>query len=104
MQPSAEPRPRLPHLNEHVFTTLADARRIVEAWRIDYNTVRPHGRLGRLPPAVQRWGAEHPRTDSTLQRGSFRGAGHPTSSSKSCSTSWSVRSTRTGGTKPFSAR
>ena len=39
-------------LNEHVFTTLADARRIVEAWRIDYNTVRPHGRLGRLPPAV----------------------------------------------------
>jgi putative transposase len=23
-----------------------------EAWRIDYNTVRPHGRLGRLPPAV----------------------------------------------------
>ena len=39
-------------LNEHVFTTLAEARRIVEAWRIDYNTIRPHGRLGRLPPAV----------------------------------------------------
>ena len=39
-------------LNEHVFTTPAEARRIVEAWRIDYNTVRPHGRLGRLPPAV----------------------------------------------------
>lgn len=39
-------------LNEHVFSTLAEARRIVEAWRIDYNTVRPHGRLGRLPPAV----------------------------------------------------
>jgi putative transposase len=39
-------------LNEHVFTTLAEVRRIVEAWRIDYNTVRPHGRLGRLPPAV----------------------------------------------------
>ena len=39
-------------LNEHVFTTLAEARRIVEAWRVDYNTVRPHGRLGRLPPAV----------------------------------------------------
>ena len=39
-------------LNEHVFTTLSDARRIVEAWRIDYNTVRPHGRLGRLPPAL----------------------------------------------------
>lgn len=39
-------------LNEHVFTTLAEAQRIVEAWRIDYNTVRPHGRLGRLPPAL----------------------------------------------------
>ena len=39
-------------LNESVFTTLAEVRRIVEAWRIDYNTVRPHGRLGRLPPAV----------------------------------------------------
>ena len=39
-------------LNEHVFTTLAEARQIIEAWRIDYNTVRPHGRLGRLPPAV----------------------------------------------------
>ena len=39
-------------LNEHVFGTLSEVRRIVEAWRIDYNTVRPHGRLGRLPPAV----------------------------------------------------
>ena len=39
-------------LNEHVFGSLTDARQIVEAWRIDYNTVRPHGRLGRLPPAV----------------------------------------------------
>lgn len=26
--------------------------RIVEAWPIDYNTLRPHGRMGRLPPAV----------------------------------------------------
>ena len=39
-------------LNENVFTSLAEVRRIVEAWRIDYNTVRPHGRLGKLPPAV----------------------------------------------------
>ena len=39
-------------LNEHVFATLSQARQIVEAWRIDYNTVRLHGRLGRLPPAV----------------------------------------------------
>ena len=39
-------------LNEHVLMTLVEVRQIVEAWRIDYNTVRPHGRLGRLPPAV----------------------------------------------------
>ena len=25
--------------NNHVFTTLAEARRIVEAWRIDYNPI-----------------------------------------------------------------
>ena len=31
-----------------------EARRIVEAWRIDCNTVRPHGRLGRLPSARPR--------------------------------------------------
>ena len=27
-------------LNEHVFSSLAQARHIIEAWRIDYNTVR----------------------------------------------------------------
>jgi len=41
-------RLRVECLNEHVFTTLAEARWIVEAWRIDYNTVRPHGRFGRV--------------------------------------------------------
>jgi len=33
-------------LNEHAFSSLAEARRIIEAWRIDYNTVRPHSSLG----------------------------------------------------------
>lgn len=37
-------------LNEHVFTTLAEARRIIEAWRVDYNTVRPHSSLNYLTP------------------------------------------------------
>ncbi|MEA2642113.1 MAG: hypothetical protein QOF51_3507 [Chloroflexota bacterium] len=37
-------------LNEHWFTSLADARRIVEAWRLDYNRVRPHSALGYLTP------------------------------------------------------
>jgi putative transposase len=39
-------------LNEHVFRSLSQARAIVEAWRIDYNTVRPHSSLGGLPPSV----------------------------------------------------
>ena len=38
-------------LNEAWFLSLADARRIIEAWRPDYNTVRPHSALGDLTPA-----------------------------------------------------
>ncbi len=38
-------------LNEHWFTGLADARFTIECWRRDYNEVRPHGSLGRIPPA-----------------------------------------------------
>jgi putative transposase len=37
-------------LNEHLFPSLAAARRIIEAWRTDYNTVRPHSSLGGLAP------------------------------------------------------
>ena len=39
-------------LNIHWFVSLPDARRRIEAWRLDYNLVRPHGSLGHLPPAV----------------------------------------------------
>lgn len=38
-------------LNEHWFTTLEEARRLLEAWRQDYNTARPHSSLGNLTPA-----------------------------------------------------
>jgi len=38
-------------LNEHVFLTLAEARETIEAWRHDYNHLRPHGSLGVLTPA-----------------------------------------------------
>src|SRR4051812_45658303 len=37
-------------LNEHWFVTLADAKATIEAWRVDYNGVRPHSSLaGRTP-------------------------------------------------------
>jgi putative transposase len=37
-------------LNEHWFTSLADARRILSTWRHDYNNVRPHMSLKNLTP------------------------------------------------------
>ena len=37
-------------LNEHLFASLAQARRIIEEWRIDYNTNRPHSSLNGLTP------------------------------------------------------
>jgi len=37
-------------LNEHWFLTLADARRLIEDWRVDYNRSRPHSSLGNLTP------------------------------------------------------
>jgi putative transposase len=37
-------------LNQHWFLDLADARRLIEGWRVDYNEVRPHSGLGGLPP------------------------------------------------------
>ncbi len=39
-------------LNSHWFLSLADARRAIEAWRVAYNTARPHRALGRRPPAT----------------------------------------------------
>jgi len=41
-------------LNEHVFKSLAHARQLIEAWRQDYNNVRPHGSLGHQTPAAYR--------------------------------------------------
>ena len=38
-------------LNENWFTDLGDARSKIEAWRWDYNWIRPHGSLGQEPPA-----------------------------------------------------
>jgi transposase InsO family protein len=37
-------------LNQHWFTSLADAQQKIEAWRVDYNTERPHSSLGYQTP------------------------------------------------------
>jgi putative transposase len=37
-------------LNEHWFVSVADAKAAIEAWRVDYNTVRPHSSLADRTP------------------------------------------------------
>jgi putative transposase len=44
-------------LNEHWFTNLAEARIEAARWRKDYNEVRPHSSVGRIPPA--KFAAQH---------------------------------------------
>jgi putative transposase len=39
-------------LNEHWFHSVAEAQAIIEAWRVDYNTVRPHYSLQQQTPAA----------------------------------------------------
>lgn len=38
-------------LNENWFMSLDQVRKVVEAWRVDYNQARPHSSLGDLTPA-----------------------------------------------------
>jgi hypothetical protein len=51
-------------LNEHLFANLNEARRIIEEWRIDYNTNRPHTSLN-LRTQVTKLGSLHRLSDTT---------------------------------------
>ena len=48
-------------LNIEEFATVVEAKVLIEAWRLEYNTYRPHSSLGDLTPAEYRarWVAEH---------------------------------------------
>jgi hypothetical protein len=48
--PALRERLRNECLNEHWFIGLPHARQIVEAWRVDYNAIRPHSSLGNVSP------------------------------------------------------
>lgn len=54
---------RLRHecLNQHYFTSLEEARRIIEDWRTHYNAFRPHSSLGGLTPEAfaKKWQDEN---------------------------------------------
>ena len=41
-------------MNEEVFGSLAEARALIERWRRDYNTIRPHSAHGGLTPVEVR--------------------------------------------------
>ena len=49
-------------LNGEIFYTLEEAKVIIEGWRRQYNTVRPHSSLGYMPPAPEAllWPASQP--------------------------------------------
>jgi putative transposase len=40
-------------LNREIFTTLEEARVLIEQWRREYNQIRPHSSLGYQPPAPE---------------------------------------------------
>lgn len=37
-------------LNAHLFTSLVEAKKVIEEWRQDYNALRPHSSLGGISP------------------------------------------------------
>ena len=40
-------------LNLEIFDTLLEAKVLIDRWRKDYNTIRPHSSLGYIPPAPE---------------------------------------------------
>ena len=40
-------------LNREIFTTLTEAKVLIEQWRMEYNHIRPHSSLGYRPPAPE---------------------------------------------------
>jgi transposase InsO family protein len=40
-------------LDREIFDTLLEAKVLIERWRREYNTIRPHSALGYRPPAPE---------------------------------------------------
>ena len=47
-------------LNQEWFSSLKEARQLIESWRVSYNTQRPHSSLGYLPPDI--WAQQYQNT------------------------------------------
>lgn len=52
---SVNGKPRFELLDTEIFYTLAEAKILIENWRIEHNTNRPHASLGQRPPAPEAW-------------------------------------------------
>jgi len=53
-------------LNEHWFISLNHARSIIEAWRVEYNTERPHSSLGNKTPQEFATGRRATKADESV--------------------------------------
>ena len=51
-------------LNGEIFYSLAEAKVLIEAWRRQYNTVRPHSSLGHRPPTPETATPPYPASGS----------------------------------------
>jgi len=60
---------RLRHecLNQHYFSTLPEAKKIIEDWRLEYNAFRPHGSLKGLTPEAFKRVLETQQKKSEIQ-------------------------------------
>lgn len=55
-------------LTGEISSSLKEAKIVIESWRRHYNTLRPHGSLGYMPPApevfvpaIAEWAAQQPQ-------------------------------------------
>jgi len=55
-------------LNQHWFVSPEEARRIIESWRLDYNTARPHSSLGYMTPEAFRLSFEQKIENDKMNR------------------------------------
>jgi len=51
-------------LNGEIFYSLREAQIVIENWRVEYNTRRPHSALGYRPPAPAAYSTLPPHTSS----------------------------------------
>jgi len=59
-------------LDREVFETLLEAKVLIERWRVEYNTIRPHSSLGYCPPAPEARPLQRPAS-AALQQASAAG-------------------------------